>query len=99
MGIQLSKNRSHELIRIVRERLHAARTHLLAEIRTYPGPIAGCDIHYQRLLEDRQALTQELARLHDIAARRDPTSALSVFIRVSATLNVDDKAHLLRKLG
>ena len=98
MDVQRSKNGSHDLIRIVRERLQAARTPLLAEIRTYPGPIAGCDVHYQRLLERRQALTQELGRLHNIAARPDPASALSAFIRVSTALDADDKAHLLLKL-
>ena len=99
MDIQRRKNGSHDLIRIVREHLQAARTPLLAEIRTYPGSIAGSDVHYQRLLERRQALTQELARLHNIATRPDPASALSAFIRVSAALDADDKAHLLRKLG
>ena len=99
MDIQRSKNGSHDLIRIVRERLQAHRTPLLAEIRSYPGPIAGCDVHYQRLLERRQTLTQELGRLHNIAARPDPASALSAFIKVSAALDADDKARLLRKLG
>ena len=99
MDIQRGKNRSHDLIRIVRERLQAARTPLLAEIRTYPGPIAGCDVQYQNLLKRRQALTLELGRLHNIAARPDPASALSAFIKVSAALDAGDKAHLLRKLG
>jgi len=95
MEIQPSKNGSHDLIRIVLERLQAARTSLLAEIRTYPGPITGCDIHYQKLLERRQSLTQELGRLHNVAARPDPAWALSAFIRGSAVLDADDKAHLL----
>ena len=99
MDMQRSKNGSHDLIRIVRERLNAARTPLLVEIRTYPRHIAGCYDQYQNLLKRRQALTQQLGRLHNIATRPELASALSAFIKVSATLDTSDKAHLIRKLG
>jgi hypothetical protein len=51
----------------VRAQLIAAKQSLNAEIRSYPGPIAGCDVQYQALLEKRAALMRELDKLNALA--------------------------------
>ena len=62
-------------------RLEASKQALAEEIRRYPPPIPACDAQYNHLLEQRQLLTQELARL-DVAAQ-DQTITISDFIRSS----------------
>jgi hypothetical protein len=51
------------------------------EIRGYPPPIPACDAQFNRLLELRQLLPRELARL-DLAAD-DPSITIEEFIRSS----------------
>ena len=44
------------------------------EIARHPRPITGCDVHFNRLLEERAALTEEIDRLEEIhAPRTKPT--------------------------
>lgn len=43
--------------------LRAARRALAAELRSYPGPIAGCDAQYTHLLAERSRLQSALAAL------------------------------------
>jgi hypothetical protein len=64
------------------------RSHLLAlmrdvaeEIRTYPAPIPACDAQFNRLLELRRMLPEELARLE--AAARDPAATVEAFVHAS----------------
>ncbi len=66
-----------ETLDALRDALEAARAPLLAEIRAYPGPIAGCDVQFQRLLEQRQILTRDLGRLDALADGRASADALA----------------------
>ena len=44
------------------------------EIARHPRPITGCDVHFNRLLEERAALTEEIDRLEEIhTPRTKPT--------------------------
>lgn len=52
-----------ESIRAARTCLTDARTALDAEIRAYPGPIAGCDAQYNHLLAERRRIHEALAVL------------------------------------
>ena len=65
----------------VRERLQALMREVAEEIRTYPAPIPACDAQFNRLLELRRLLPEELARLD--AAARDPAATVDAFIRAS----------------
>mgnify|MGYP001344700473 CR=1 FL=1 len=47
----------------IRAALEAVRLRVCAEIGAHPRPVAGCDVDFNRLLEDRARLAQELARL------------------------------------
>jgi uncharacterized protein YdcH (DUF465 family) len=51
------------------EKLRAQREAIAREIASHPRPITGCDVHFNRLLEERAALTQEIDRLEALENR------------------------------
>jgi hypothetical protein len=65
----------------VRHRLRALMREVAEEIRAYPAPIPACDAQFNRLLELRRLLPEELARLE--AAARDSSASVEAFIRAS----------------
>ena len=65
----------------LRRRLEALSDSVAVEIRSYPPPIPACDAQFNRLLELRRVLPQELARL-DLAAH-DRSITIEDFIRAS----------------
>ncbi len=72
----------------IRRHLEDVSATVAAEIRSYPAPIPACDAQFNHLLEQRRALSRELARLE--AARKDKSSTLEAFVRASPVL--DDAA-------
>jgi hypothetical protein len=67
----------------IRNVLLARRQALAAEIGRHPRPITACDVHFNRLLEERAALSQELDRF-------------DAFIASSALLTPEAKDRLFR---
>ena len=69
------------------ERLKALKAPIDREIRNYPTPIAGCDAHFNYLLEERAKLPRELveAEKHASSAApiEDDRTALDHFVRHS----------------
>ncbi|MFZ1104658.1 MAG: hypothetical protein WAN86_17710 [Hyphomicrobiaceae bacterium] len=51
------------------------------EIRAYPAPIPACDAQFNRLLELRRLLPEELARLE--AAAGTPAASVAAFVQAS----------------
>ena len=72
------------------ERLRALKAPIDREIRNYPTPIAGCDAHFNYLLEERAKLARELvtAEQHASAVTAGEGSAadLKDFVRQSEYL-------------
>ena len=71
------------------ERYAAIRTHLSSrrralaeEIARHPRPITACDVHFNRLLEERAALSSEIDRL-------------DALIESSALLTLEAKVRVL----
>ena len=50
----------------LRNQLEIARRSILEDIRNYPRPIAGCDLQFNYLLEERDRISGELSRLASI---------------------------------
>ena len=65
----------------LRRRIDALNKTVAAEIRSYPPPIPACDAQFNRLLELRRLLPQELARLD--RAANDNSITIEDFIRSS----------------
>jgi hypothetical protein len=66
----------------IRAHLSSRRRALAEEIGRHPRPITACDVHFNRLLEERAALAGELDRL-------------DALIESSAVLTPEAKARLL----
>ena len=77
----------------VRAYLEERRRTVIEEIRTYPGPITGCDAQFNHLTEQRRLLNAELARLDTVMG--DEREALAAFLQNSPA--IDDKD--LSKIG
>lgn len=69
----------------VKSLLEAEKCRIIAEIRGYPPPIAGCDAQYQFLTERRHLIARELVRLE--AAQNGGAAALDDFIASSAFID------------
>jgi hypothetical protein len=66
----------------IRTDLSGRRRALAEEIGRHPRPITACDVHFNRLLEERAALASELDRL-------------DALIAASAVLTPEAKSRLL----
>ena len=71
--------------RAAKSLLEAEKRRIIAEIRGYPPPIAGCDAQYQHLTERRQLIGRELVRLE--AAQSGGATAFDDFIASSAFID------------
>jgi len=69
----------------VRDHLMREKERIVAEIRGYPPPIAGCDAQYQFLTERRHLIAQELVRLE--AAQQGGAAAIDAFLVRSAVID------------
>lgn len=52
----------------IRRFLLARRQRLAEEIGRHPRPITACDVHFNRLLEERALLSEELERFDEFVA-------------------------------
>jgi hypothetical protein len=51
-----------------RKALVERREAIAREIGRHPRPITGCDVHFNRLLEERAALSEQISRLDELIA-------------------------------
>jgi hypothetical protein len=83
---------------MVKACLESERERVHAEIRAYPTPIPRCDAQFNHLIETRERLFHELARL-DAAMRSsevsdDDAARVEAFIDSSDCLDEDAKLRL-----
>jgi hypothetical protein len=75
----------------IERRLIERRRAIARQIRTYPPPIAGCDQQFNKLLEDREAMSREIERLAQLrAGPGDAAIALDTFVASSKWLDGAD---------
>jgi hypothetical protein len=65
----------------LRDTLVARRRSVAEEIGRHPRPITACDVHFNRLLEERAALSAEIDRFDE-------------FVAASALLSADAKSKI-----
>lgn len=70
------------LCKTIREHLHARRSSLAAEIRSYPTPIPRCDAQFNHLHEQQLRLARELERVGEAetGGRAQAIEAIEGFI-------------------
>jgi hypothetical protein len=77
---------------MILDALQKRRAGLCREIRGYPTPIAGCDVQFNGLLEEREALGREIARLDEARAAEhgeEGAQAVTAFLATSRFLDAD----------
>jgi hypothetical protein len=82
--------------------LESERERVHAEIRAYPTPIPRCDAQFNHLIEQRERLFQELARLEvarSSAVADDGAAPVEAFIDSSGCLDDDAKLRLKSALS
>ena len=87
---------------MVKACLESERERLHAEIRAYPTPIPRCDAQFNHLIEQRDHLFQELARLdaaRSNAVADDGAARVEEFIEASGCLDDDAKLRLKSALS
>ena len=71
----------------IRAYLRSERDRIFEEIRAYPTPIPRCDAQFNHLIEKRERLVRELARLETVATSStvagDGTARIEAFIASS----------------
>jgi len=82
----------------IQAHLEHAKRQVYAQIESYPSPITGCDQQFDRLMEQRDALSRELARL---AAARDAAgsgpaaaAAAEAFLATSPVIDAEARRAL-----
>ena len=63
---------AHPLGIAIRDHLQGKKEGIFQKIRNYPPPIPACDLQFNHLLEERDGVSRELARLDAIIAERLP---------------------------
>lgn len=81
--------------------LESVRTRVLEELRAYPPPITACDAQFNYLLEQRDAASEELARLEAISGSdltaAECARAVREAIIGSRVIDAAEQARLLTK--
>ena len=80
----------------IRTYLRSEKDRTLEEIRAYPTPIPRCDAQFNHLIEKRERLVQELARLD--AAATSSTVAGDGIARIEAFIDSSDYLDAAAKL-
>jgi hypothetical protein len=90
------KNAGESVCDALRGLLEARRDRICAELGEHPRPVAACDVHYNRLLEERTVVCRELDRL--LALRGADTGRIEAFVRTCAGLDEESRRGLLERL-
>ncbi|MDH5534469.1 MAG: hypothetical protein OEZ08_02705 [Betaproteobacteria bacterium] len=82
----------------IRARIETRRDQVCREITDYPTPIPACDVHFNRLLEERRKVFEDLDRLGDLCAscrvRAADVGAIDRLIASSSAIEDKDRAEL-----
>ncbi len=83
--------------------LEAALERVTGEIRRYPAPIPACDAHFNHLLAERTRISEELARLREVALGRVAPAAvapaLAQLLAQAGSLDESAKQEIRTLLG
>ncbi len=79
------------------DHLSGEKQRILEEIRAYPPPIPACDLHFNGLLEQRDAISRKLERLGEIEAAGlegpDAAAAINGVMEAPELLRLPSPVH------
>jgi len=92
---------AHAAWQAARGRLEAEKRRIFEALRSHPTPIPACDVHFNALLAQREAVTQALAGLDALLARHPSGPPVAeVEALLAAVPDVAAQAgHALRSSG
>ena len=68
---------------LIQRRLEAVRESISRELCTIPAPVPGCDVNFNRLLEDRSKVVDELQRFMRLTRETPSAATLAEFAQAS----------------
>ena len=74
--------------------LNALREAINRELYTIPPPVPACDVNFNRLLEDRARVVDELQKLARLRASQAGRDELVAFCRASGVLDARGKSRI-----
>lgn len=74
--------------------LNALREAISRELCTIPPPVPACDVNFNRLLEDRARIIDELQTLARLRASQPGRDQLAAFCRASGALDASGKSRI-----
>ena len=92
LAIQAIANRVQRCLETVRESISR-------ELCAIPTPVPGCDVHFNRLLEDRSKVVDELQRLTQLRSQAASTDALLQFVGSCTSLDRETADQFMRELS
>ncbi len=85
--------------RLLQAELEAKREAISRELCTIPPPAPACDVNFNRLLEERAGVIDELQRLNRLLAADDAAEQIRDFCLSSVWLSEAAKAQAAHLLG
>jgi len=95
-SLHADKSARDQLAAAIRGQLEFAREAISRELCTIPPPVPNCDVHFNRLLEDRSRVVDELRRLVRLVATDAPLAELKAFEATTRSLVEDGRASAAR---
>ena len=74
---------SAKIAELIQRRLEAVRESISRELCAIPAPVPGCDVNFNRLLEDRSKVVDELQRFTRLARQAPSAATLVEFAHAS----------------
>ena len=87
------------LIAQIKKRLREEEALRYEEISNYPPPIPACDVHFNTLLEERDAIRREISQVDALLQAEDVCQAIHDFVNSSKHLGAEAVVRLEHLLG
>jgi hypothetical protein len=84
---------------LIQRRLEAVRESISRELCAIPTPVPGCDVNFNRLLEDRSKVVDELQRFVRLTRQAPSASVLVEFAQASAWIDQATRARINELIG
>ena len=79
---------------LIQRRLEAVRESISRELCAIPAPVPGCDVNFNRLLEDRSKVVDELQGFVRLTRQAPSASVLVEFARASAWVDQSTRERI-----